>query len=300
MEMESEFERTYKSEITTQSYGRSFYNVCVTVQSDPDLGTPSGERLLSTKSGSNKVNFLYRGKEIVSLNRGVPQSGAPKSGSDCSINLKRHNKNLADYSVECVCTSRRYEINKLQIFRLRVPQDVLVLHSWTCNSPTSFTNCRHRHPIKTAVLVAISPIQVLLSLVCGIYTAAFLLGAYNPVTAFTETFSNYLVLPFLDPGKAAVVVFSCLMAGLIEMLERSGGAQGLANEIFKLASTAYHAASLTVCLSFAFFFDDFAIQSDPDLGTPSGEMLLSTKSGCPLNRGQIRLISYIGGKKSCP
>eukprot|EP00116_Pleurobrachia_bachei_P007924 sb/3468186/ len=39
---------------------------------------------------------------------------------------------------------------------------------------------------------------------------------------------------------------------------------------------------------------------DPDLGTPSGERLLSTKSGCPLNWDQIRLISYIGGKKSCP
>eukprot|EP00116_Pleurobrachia_bachei_P016533 sb/3476795/ len=29
------------------------------VQSDSDLETPSGERLLSTKSGSNKENFLY-------------------------------------------------------------------------------------------------------------------------------------------------------------------------------------------------------------------------------------------------
>ena len=28
------------------------------------------------------------------------------------------------------------------------------------------------------------------------------------------------------------------------------------------------------------------IQSDPDLGTPSGERVLSTKSGCPLNRGE--------------
>ena len=28
------------------------------------------------------------------------------------------------------------------------------------------------------------------------------------------------------------------------------------------------------------------VQSDPDLGTPSGERVLSTKSGCPLNRGE--------------
>eukprot|EP00116_Pleurobrachia_bachei_P008788 sb/3469050/ len=41
-------------------------------------------QLLSTKSGSNKVNFLYWGNKILSLNRGATKSGAPKSGSDCT------------------------------------------------------------------------------------------------------------------------------------------------------------------------------------------------------------------------
>eukprot|EP00116_Pleurobrachia_bachei_P014455 sb/3474717/ len=71
------------------------------IQSDPDLVTSSGERVLGTKSGLalNRVNFLYRGKFILSLNRGVhsflyrgkfilslnrgvTKSGATKSGSD--------------------------------------------------------------------------------------------------------------------------------------------------------------------------------------------------------------------------
>eukprot|EP00116_Pleurobrachia_bachei_P013710 sb/3473972/ len=38
---------------------------------------------------------------------------------------------------------------------------------------------------------------------------------------------------------------------------------------------------------------------DPDLVTSSGERVLVTKSGWPLNRGQIPLISYIGGSLSC-
>eukprot|EP00116_Pleurobrachia_bachei_P018225 sb/3478487/ len=38
------------------------------------------------------------------------------------------------------------------------------------------------------------------------------------------------------------------------------------------------------------------VPSDPDLVTSSGERVLVTKSGWPLNRGQIPLISYIGGK----
>eukprot|EP00116_Pleurobrachia_bachei_P014033 sb/3474295/ len=41
------------------------------------------------------------------------------------------------------------------------------------------------------------------------------------------------------------------------------------------------------------------IQSDPDLVTSSGERVLVTKSGWPLNRGEITLISYIGGNLSC-
>eukprot|EP00116_Pleurobrachia_bachei_P004622 sb/3464884/ len=41
------------------------------------------------------------------------------------------------------------------------------------------------------------------------------------------------------------------------------------------------------------------LQSDPDLVTSSGERVLVTKSGWSLNRGQIPLISYIGGNLSC-
>eukprot|EP00116_Pleurobrachia_bachei_P002605 sb/3462867/ len=55
---------------------------CYLLQSDPDLVTSSGERVLGTKS-SNAVNFLYRGKFILSLNRCTTKSGVTKSGSDC-------------------------------------------------------------------------------------------------------------------------------------------------------------------------------------------------------------------------
>eukprot|EP00116_Pleurobrachia_bachei_P012297 sb/3472559/ len=78
----------------------------VSDETDPDLVTSSGERVLVTKSGwalnrervlvtksvwplnrgQIHVNFLYRGKFILSLNRGVTQSGVNKSGSDCILN----------------------------------------------------------------------------------------------------------------------------------------------------------------------------------------------------------------------
>ena len=36
------------------------------------------------------------------------------------------------------------------------------------------------------------------------------------------------------------------------------------------------------------------LQLDPDLTAPSGEGVLSVKSGCPLIRGQILLIFHVG------
>eukprot|EP00116_Pleurobrachia_bachei_P010426 sb/3470688/ len=46
-------------------------------------------------------------------------------------------------------------------------------------------------------------------------------------------------------------------------------------------------------------FQKCVIQSDPHLVTSSGERVLVTKSGWALNRGQIPLISSIGGNLSC-
>lgn len=112
-------------------------------------------------------------------------------------------------------------------------------------------------PILTVIL-AILTRQVLLSLSCGVFSAAMISSAYNPVDALVETFNSYIILPFLDPGKAGVLVFSCIMAGLIEILEKTGGAKGFANKMFNLATSVYHASILTVTVCFAFFFDDFA------------------------------------------
>eukprot|EP00116_Pleurobrachia_bachei_P007530 sb/3467792/ len=55
---------------------------------------------------------------------------------------------------------------------------------------------------------------------------------------------------------------------------------------------------LTVCLTIVIKGQPQAwthLQSDPDLGTPSGERVLSTKSGCPLNRENCKTIFSLPG-----
>ena len=59
-------------------------------------------------------------------------------------------------------------------------------------------------------------------------------------------------------SQSGVVVFCCIIGGLIEVLEKAGGAAGVANHLFVLAKKAQDAAIVSVVLSFAYFFDDFA------------------------------------------
>ena len=133
-------------------------------------------------------------------------------------------------------------------------------------------------PLLTVVLAIITR-QVLVSLTFGVYTAAFIASAYNPLEAFFMTFNDYLIAPFLDPGKASVLLFVSLMAGLVEITEKSGGAAGLANLIFKLAKTAHHASIVTVILQLMFFFDDFAgiMISSKSLGPLVSQLGLSVQ-----------------------
>eukprot|EP00116_Pleurobrachia_bachei_P004696 sb/3464958/ len=88
------------------------------VQSDPDLVTSPGERVFGTKSGwalnrgEITLIFLYQGKFIVSLNRGVTKSGVTKSGSDCIGQNTMWSKraNLSDRNHPFFCVLRDFVI----------------------------------------------------------------------------------------------------------------------------------------------------------------------------------------------
>ncbi|XP_063682743.1 uncharacterized protein HI_1586-like isoform X1 [Bolinopsis microptera] len=137
-----------------------------------------------------------------------------------------------------ICVSGCGECEKVALFAIPAPLTLLP-------------------PILT-VLLAIVTKQVLLSLSCGVFAAAFLANAYNPVEAFIDTFDNYLVLPFLDPGKSGVIVFCALIGGLIEIMQKSGGADSLTRQISRFTSSPHHAAVVTAVLTLLFSFDDFA------------------------------------------
>lgn len=73
--------------------------------------------------------------------------------------------------------------------------------------------------------------QVLVALLVGIWAGALLVSGFNPLSAFLRTFDTYFVGAFVAEGNAEVLLFTFLLGGTIGLVQRSGGALGLANAL---------------------------------------------------------------------
>lgn len=57
------------------------------------------------------------------------------------------------------------------------------------------------------------------------------MSGFNPLGAFLRTFDTYFVGAFVGEGNAEVLLFTFLLGGTIGLVQRSGGALGLANAL---------------------------------------------------------------------
>lgn len=70
-----------------------------------------------------------------------------------------------------------------------------------------------------------------MALLVGIWSGALLASGFNPLSAFLRSFDKYFVGAFTSDGNAAVLLFTFLLGGTIGLVQRSGGALGLANTL---------------------------------------------------------------------
>lgn len=87
----------------------------------------------------------------------------------------------------------------------------------------------YTHTIRVCLLLLLE--QVLVALLVGIWAGALLVSGFNPLSAFLRTFDTYFVGAFVGEGNAEVLLFTFLLGGTIGLVQRSGGALGLANAL---------------------------------------------------------------------
>jgi Na+/H+ antiporter NhaC len=109
-----------------------------------------------------------------------------------------------------------------------------------------------------AILIAIAFRQALVALLGGIWLGALLIHDFNPFTALLRTFDTYLPRTFVDPGHAAILLFTVALGGMVGVLSRSGGTRSLVDIVSRRARTRRSGMVATWVAGLVVFFDDYA------------------------------------------
>ncbi|KAI9098110.1 Na+/H+ antiporter family-domain-containing protein [Phlyctochytrium arcticum] len=113
-------------------------------------------------------------------------------------------------------------------------------------------------PIIILLAVAAWTKQVIPAMFIGIFLAAFFINGYNPLAAWEQTTSYYMAKAVATTDRIRIVLFTFWLSALIALIQKSGGAHGLAHRIAKSANNRWSAQWTTYILGCVIFFDDYA------------------------------------------
>ena len=102
--------------------------------------------------------------------------------------------------------------------------------------------------------------EVITALLAGVWLGALAVAGYNPLSALWRTIDSYIVpaLGDVEGGHTQIVVFSFLLGGLVGVVARNGGTQGIVDAVSPFASTGRRGKIATWLAGLAIFFDDYA------------------------------------------
>lgn len=113
-------------------------------------------------------------------------------------------------------------------------------------------------PPLLAIFLAILFRQVLFALLLGIFSGALFIYDYNPLIAFMRTVDVYIINSLSDKSHIQIIVFTILFGGMVGLISKSGGTQGIANLLLPLAKNRRRGLLTTWLSGLIIFFDDYA------------------------------------------
>jgi len=112
-----------------------------------------------------------------------------------------------------------------------------------------------------AILIALIFRRVVPALFLGVFVGAFEaagLSLFGVWTGFLDSFQVYVLNAITDTGHASIILFSLMIGGMVGIVSKSGGMQGIVNHIVGWANSPRKAQVATGALGVAIFFDDYA------------------------------------------
>ena len=118
-------------------------------------------------------------------------------------------------------------------------------------------------PPLVAIVLAFATKNVIVSLVLGVMSGGFLLNL-NGMNVFSALFSSFLdlvdraIAALADPCNAGIIFQVLAIGGVINLVDKMGGAKAIAEALAKKAKNARSAQLITWASGLLVFFDDYA------------------------------------------
>lgn len=112
-------------------------------------------------------------------------------------------------------------------------------------------------PPLIAIGLALWTREVVLSLFAGIWVGSLFLVSFNPFAGTAQSL-NFMLDALVDKDHVAIIVFSLFLGGMVGVMSRSGGNQGIVESLSKYATTRQRGQLFSWLSALFIFFDDYA------------------------------------------
>jgi len=113
-------------------------------------------------------------------------------------------------------------------------------------------------PPLVAITLALMVREVIASLVVGVWLGTTMLADGNPLAGFLRVADTSVRNALTDSDHVSIIVFSMLLGGMVGVMSRSGGTQGVVKSLERLVTTPRRAQVATWLMGILIFFDDYS------------------------------------------
>ncbi len=112
-------------------------------------------------------------------------------------------------------------------------------------------------PPVVAIGLALITREVVLSLFAGIWVGALFLVGFNPFAGTAHSL-DVMIDALIDRDHVAIIVFSLLLGGMVGVMARGGGNQGIVEALSRFATNRQRGQLFSWLSALFIFFDDYA------------------------------------------
>lgn len=109
-----------------------------------------------------------------------------------------------------------------------------------------------------AIVMALVFRQVVIALLAGIWLGALFLNGFNPFIALLRSVDHFILLPLLESDKVSICLFTLLLGGMIGVISKCGGVQGVVHALARFATNRRRGQIAAWAMGIVIFFDDYS------------------------------------------